>query len=305
MFANNNQQYNNGYGQQPQYGGGNTWPQQGQPRQQPVQPQGGQLSGLDDLLSGSGAKAFFGRDSQPGSTVTGTLELIETQQVRDFNTQQPAFWNDGKPQQEIHMVIQTTLRDDEDDDGRRSLYVKGWGGQLKAFREAMRNAGIKKAPKPGDTITETYVGADPQSKNPAMPAKLYSFVIQPANSPDTLLNPQQNQPTQNQQTGYTPQQQGQFQQPTMQQPALAQNQQFQQTNTAQQAQSQQYQPQPQPSATPPMQTGPQVNLQQLQQLQALGKSPQEIAALIGLPETTVTNALQPNHGSEDDVAGNF
>ncbi|WEV41622.1 hypothetical protein OZX57_06430 [Bifidobacterium sp. ESL0682] len=290
MFGNNNQAQNQ-YGQQPQYGGNGAWQQQGQPRQQPqAQTQGSQLSGLDDLLSGSGAKAFFGRDSQPGSSVTGTLELIETQQMRDFNTQQPAFWNDGKPQQEIHMVIQTTLRDDEDDDGRRSLYVKGWGIQLKAFREAMRNAGIKKAPKPGDTITETYKGADPQSKNPAMPAKLYSFIIQPANSADSLLNPQQTQSAQNQQTGYTPQQQ---------------QGQFQQANTVPRAQGQQYQPQPQQPATPPMQSGPQVNLQQLQQLQALGKSQQEIAALTGLPETTVANALQPNHGSEDDVAGNF
>lgn len=283
MFGNN--QYGNQCGQQPQYGGNGAWQQQGQPRQQQPAQQGVQLTGIDDLLSGSGAKSFFSRDSQPGTSVTGTLELIETQQVRDFNTQQPAYWNDGNPQQEIHMVIQTTLRDPsvDDDDGRRSLYVKGWGGQLKAFRDAMRNAGLKKAPTPGDIITETYVGPDPNSKNPAMPAKLYSFQIQPANSPDTLLSRQQGQPAQQARGGYTPQQQGQAQQPTM-------------TPN---------QPQTQPTASAPTQTTPPVNLQQLQQLQALGKTPQEIAALTGLDQATVSAVLQPVQGSEDDVAGNF
>lgn len=139
---------------QPQYG----YPQQGYGYQQP-QRQPAQLSSLGDLLAGNSAKAYFGANSQPGDSVTGVIEKIETTQVNDFQTKQPAFWNDGRPKEQIHVIIQTQLRDPsvDDDDGRRSLWIKGWGIQLKAFREACRQAGVK-IPKPGDTITERFVG---------------------------------------------------------------------------------------------------------------------------------------------------
>lgn len=148
---------------QPQYG----YPQQGYGYQQP-QRQPAQLSSLGDLLAGNSAKAYFGANSQPGDSVTGVIEKIETTQVNDFQTKQPAFWNDGRPKEQIHVIIQTQLRDPsmDDDDGRRSLWIKGWGIQLKAFREACRQAGVK-IPKPGDTITERFVGLGQRATRPA------------------------------------------------------------------------------------------------------------------------------------------
>ena len=162
------------FGQQPQQQYG--YPQQGY-GYQPQQRQPAQLSSLDELLAGNSAKAYFGANSQPGDTVTGVIEKIETTQVNDFQTKQPAFWNDGRPKEQIHVIIQTQLRDPsvEDDDGRRSLWVKGWGIQLKAFREACMQAGVK-TPKPGDTITERFVGLG-QRGNAPQPPKVFEFHI--------------------------------------------------------------------------------------------------------------------------------
>lgn len=260
------------FGQQPQYGG---YAQQGYGYQpQPQQP--AQLSSLDSLLAGNSAKAFFDKYSQPGDTVTGVIEKIETTQVNDFQTKQPAYWNDGRPKEQIHIIIQTQLRDPsiEDDDGRRSLWVKGWGLQLKAFRDACKQSGVK-VPKPGDTITERYVGLGQQGNAP-QPPKVFEFHIEPANSVNTLVNGSQ-----------APQQPMQPQK----QPAYA----------AQQYPPQTAQQPPQPQGVQLQQ--PQVDVMKVNQLKAAGNPPQEIARLLGVSVeavTAITDKMQPqNHGGSE------
>ena len=287
---------------QQQYG----YPQQGY-GYQPQQRQPAQLSSLGDLLAGNSAKAYFGANSQPGDTVTGVIEKIETTQVNDFQTKQPAFWNDGRPKEQIHVIIQTQLRDPsvEEDDGRRSLWVKGWGIQLKAFREACMQAGVK-TPKPGDTITETYIGLGERGNAP-QPPKVFSFRIEPANGVNNLLN------------GGQPQQpvQQPAQQPFQQQPQQSYPQQQYAAQQAAQAPNQGYQPAPTDPWNPPAQQGQQQSVQPVQlgqqqvdpmkvnQLKALGKPPQEIAALLGVPVeavTAVTDQAQPQyHGGSEQM----
>lgn len=290
------------FGQQPQQYGGyapSQYPQQGYGYQpQPQQPT--QLSSLDSLLAGNSAKAYFDADSQPGDSVTGIIEKIETTQVNDFNTKQPAYWNDGKPKEQIHIIIQTQLRDPsiDDDDGRRSLWVKGWGIQLKAFRDACKQAGVK-VPKPGDTITERFVGLGQRGKAP-QPPKVFEFHIEPANGVNTLVNgpqtpqqaPQQAMPSQAQQS-YAPQQYA------PQQPQQAPNPGYQPAsvdpwNTQPQQPQQQAQP---------VQLQPQADPMKVNQLKAMGKPPQEIAQLLGVPieaVTAITDKMQPqNHGGSE------
>lgn len=284
MFGNNNQQYGNGYQQPQQYGG---YPQQ---TQQPT----AKLESLDDLLSGSGAKSYFNGDSQPGATITGTLDLIETSQMRDFQTKQPSYWNDGRPQMQIHIVIQTNLHDPavEDDDGRRSIWIKGWGIQLKAFREACQKAGIKK-PSKGDQFTATFTGYGERGNAP-QPPKVYEYHIQHHDGVDTLLG----QPTQTAPIAYSqPSQQPQYGQQT---PTAAPYQ--QQAPMGSYAQPPAQYSQQQVQSTPvAQQAAPQVNVMQLQQLQAAGKNLTDIAGLTGLTEQQVIEALQPVHqGSEDE-----
>ena len=289
---------------QPQYG----YPQQGYGYQQP-QRQPAQLSSLGDLLAGNSAKAYFGANSQPGDSVTGVIEKIETTQVNDFQTKQPAFWNDGRPKEQIHVIIQTQLRDPsvDDDDGRRSLWIKGWGIQLKAFREACRQAGVK-IPKPGDTITERFVGLGQRGDAP-QPPKVFEFHIEPASSVNSLVNGSQPQqpvqqgsqqpPVQQSQQGYAQQQSV-----TPQQPQQTPNQGYQTAPVDPWNPPAQQQPQ---QPVQPVQLGqpqqPQADPMKVNQLKAAGKSPQEIARLLGVPVeavTAVTDQAQPqNHGGSE------
>lgn len=288
---------------QQQYG----YPQQGY-GYQPQQRQPAQLSSLGDLLAGNSAKAYFGANSQPGDTVTGVIEKIETTQVNDFQTKQPAFWNDGRPKEQIHVIIQTQLRDPsvDDDDGRRSLWIKGWGIQLKAFRDACRQAGVK-IPKPGDTITERFVGLGQRGDAP-QPPKVFEFHIEPASSVNSLVNGSQpQQPVQqgSQQPPVQQSQQGYAQrQYAPQQPQQTPNQGYQTAPVDPWNPPAQQQPQ-QPAQ--PVQLGqpqqPQADAMKVNQLKAAGKSPQEIARLLGVPVeavTAVTDQAQPqNHGGSE------
>lgn len=294
------------FGQQPQQQYG--YPQQGY-GYQPQQRQPAQLSSLDELLAGNSAKAYFGANSQPGDTVTGVIEKIETTQVNDFQTKQPAFWNDGRPKEQIHVIIQTQLRDPsvEDDDGRRSLWVKGWGIQLKAFRDACRQAGVK-IPKPGDTITERFVGLDQRGDAPK-PPKVFEFHIEPASSVNSLVNGSQPRQPVQQGSQQPPVQQSQQDYPQQQyapqQPTQTPNQGYQQPPVGPWNPPTQQQPQ-QPAQ--PVQLGQpqqQADPMKVNQLKAVGKSPQEIAALLGVPVeavTAVTDQAQPQyHGGFEQM----
>lgn len=293
------------FGQQPQQQYG--YPQQGY-GYQPQQRQPAQLSSLGDLLAGNSAKAYFGANSQPGDTVTGVIEKIETTQVNDFQTKQPAFWNDGRPKEQIHVIIQTQLRDPsvDDDDGRRSLWIKGWGIQLKAFRDACRQAGVK-IPKPGDTITERFVGLGQRGDAP-QPPKVFEFHIEPASSVNSLVNGSQPRQPVQQGSQQPPVQQSQQDYPQQQyapqQPTQTPNQGYQQPPVDPWNPPTQQQPQ-QPAQ--PVQLGqpqqPQADPMKVNQLKAAGKSPQEIARLLGVPVeavTAVTDQAQPqNHGGSE------
>lgn len=289
---------------QPQYG----YPQQGYGYQQP-QRQPAQLSSLGDLLAGNSAKAYFGANSQPGDSVTGVIEKIETTQVNDFQTKQPAFWNDGRPKEQIHVIIQTQLRDPsvEEDDGRRSLWVKGWGIQLKAFRDACRQAGVK-IPKPGDTITDRFVGLGQRGDAP-QPPKVFEFHIEPASSVNSLVNGSQPRHPVQQGSQQPPVQQSQQDYPQQQyapqQPTQTPNQGYQQPPVDPWNPPTQQQPQ-QPAQ--PVQLGQsqqQADPMKVNQLKAVGKSPQEIAALLGVPVeavTAVTDQAQPQyHGGSEQM----
>ena len=125
-----------------------------------------------------------------------------------------------------------------------------------------------KIPKPGDTITERFVGLGQRGDAP-QPPKVFEFHIEPASSVNSLVNGSQPQ---------QPVQQG------SQQPPVQQSQQ----GYAQR----QYAPQ-QPQADPI----------KVNQLKAAGKSPQEIARLSGVSVeavTAVTDQAQPqNHGGSE------
>lgn len=212
--------------------------------QQPQQPQqaASTPSFADIFNSTGGTRSAFNKDSQPGATVTGTLAgEPDVRQATDFQTKQPAFFlKSGKPKFEVVFDLQTDLRDDQDDDGRRSVWVHWWGVQRDALTEAFKQFG--RQPHKGDKMTVTFDGFV-NVENAPQPAKHYTFRFEaglPGLTPQTTATPA------------TPAPAGAFSTPAAQGGTL----------TAQQ-------------------------IAQIQQLKAIGKTPDEVAALTGIPKQLI------------------
>lgn len=132
------------------------------------------------LFDTSGGKAV--KFEQPGATITGTVKTApyEKQQTK-YGTSEPDYWPNGDPKMQVLVHLATDQRVDADDDGDRTLYVSS-SRMKRAIGEAMRNAGAKDI-EVGGSLTVTYTGPDPASKNPANPAKLYTASYMPPASP--------------------------------------------------------------------------------------------------------------------------
>ena len=106
---------------------------------------------------GEKTRAAFTGASQPGDTVTGTITGSREVPATEFGTGQPVISKfTGKQLQKTVITLQTTLRDDADDDGLRSVWIKQWGDQARAFGTAVRDAGF--TPGEGDVLTVTLKG---------------------------------------------------------------------------------------------------------------------------------------------------
>ena len=146
---------------------------------------------LDDYLTGSGAKAFFSKETPVGASVTGKVKDVRVEQATDPATSELQAWPDGNPKNRAVIIIQTDLRepsaDGRDDNGERAIYIKLWGVQKKALTEASTAAGG--SPAPGDTLTVAFTGLGPQPSNKLFsPAKLYTYTIVKGNALADALN---------------------------------------------------------------------------------------------------------------------
>lgn len=281
---------------QQQYG----YPQQGYPQQgyqqgygQPPARPAVSMTPEQMLASIESQSSKGAKFEQPGTSISGIIENVTANQIRDFKSRQPKFFDDGQPQMQVLVTINTGVTDPmvEDDDGRRTVYIKGFGLQRHAWLQALHNAGLRKAAevRPGDRFTATFTGFG--EAKPGMNApKLFEYVIEHQSPADLAM--------------------GQPQQPGMQQAQPAYPQQQYAPQQPMQAPNQGYAPAPVDPWNPPTQLAQQpvqpVQLGQLQQpqadpmkvnqLKAMGKSPQEIATLLGVPVeavTAITDAANP------------
>jgi hypothetical protein len=129
------------------------------------------LGSVSDFLMGGGIPSA--KFEKPGTVVSGRIARTpEVQQQRDFDTGKPKFWDDGTPQKQIVVQLQTQLRDPQipDDDGVRVIYIRG--NMLTAIRQAVRAAGAQL--ETGGTLSITYTGDGEPSKRGFNPPKLYS-----------------------------------------------------------------------------------------------------------------------------------
>lgn len=273
---------------QQQYG----YPQQGYPQQgyqqgygQPPARPAVSMTPEQMLASIESQSSKGAKFEQPGTSISGIIENVTANQIRDFKSRQPKFFDDGQPQMQVLVTINTGVTDPmvEDDDGRRTVYIKGFGLQRHAWLQALHNAGLRKAAevRPGDRFTATFTGFG--EAKPGMNApKLFEYVIEHQSPADLAMNQPQQPGMQQAQPAY-PQQQYAHQQP-MQAP----NQGYQQPPVDPWNPPTQQQPQ-QPAQ--PVQLGQpqqQADPMKVNQLKAVGKSPQEIAALLGVPVEAVT-----------------
>ena len=129
----------------------------------------------DFLLGGGGASAKF---ETLGDTITGVIEHLEVNQQTDIKDGSPKTWDNGDPIMQLVVTLQTSLREDEDDDGKRKVYVKGSkkAGSRSlhdAVATAVRASGAKGL-EVGGTLTVTHDGVEPSKTRGFNDRKLYS-----------------------------------------------------------------------------------------------------------------------------------
>lgn len=132
------------------------------------------LGSLD--LGGTGTSFPF---KHVGDSVTGTIIDLEEVQQTDADTGQPLTWDNGQPRLMYRVDLATDLRNDEFDDGRRSVYLKGARkaeskSSLAAVLGAVRAAGAGSKLERGGTLTLEYIGDGVPRKAAHNPPKQYS-----------------------------------------------------------------------------------------------------------------------------------
>lgn len=110
----------------------------------------------DDFLGGNAKSATF---PTVGTSYSGTITRVgEPQQQKDPADGKPKTYDDGNPVMVLPVEIQTSVREDADDDGKRTIWVAS--GIRFAVRDAVRKAGAKGLREGGMlTITLTTVDA--------------------------------------------------------------------------------------------------------------------------------------------------
>ena len=141
---------------------------------------------VNDFLMGNGAKAFPFENL--GDKVSGQIVEMKKQQQTDMQTGEPVFWNNGDPKMMLRITLQTDLQDSEDDEGLRSVYlrggnpvaVKGSGtSSLVAVKDAVRRSGAPDGIQPGGILTLEFSGYGQAANKGFNPPKLYLASYRP------------------------------------------------------------------------------------------------------------------------------
>lgn len=141
---------------------------------------------INEFLMGTGAKAF--PFEELGATVTGEIVAMDKRQQTDMQTGEPQFWQNGDKKMMLQITMQTDLQETDDDEGLRSVYlrggnfdaVKGKGtSSLIAVKDAVRKSGTDKGIEIGGRLTLTYTGEGKASAKGFNPPKLYTASYAP------------------------------------------------------------------------------------------------------------------------------
>ena len=133
----------------------------------------------NDFLFGGGGKAF--RFENIGDTVEGSITDVVVSQQTDLETNAPLTWPDGSPRKQLVISLQTSLKEDDNDDGIRRCFAKGGrfeaqegtGTSMKdAIADAVRKAGARSLDE-GGILKIGHTGLAKRTNRGFSPAKLY------------------------------------------------------------------------------------------------------------------------------------
>lgn len=121
--------------------------------------------------------------SNIGDKIKGRIVSIERRQQTSMDDGSLLTWDDGSPRLMTVVTLQTDLRDDDDDDGQRNLYLKGGrnfeaaegkghSGEV-ALAEAAKKAGATSIEE-GATLAFAMTGTAKPRTRGYQGAKLYT-----------------------------------------------------------------------------------------------------------------------------------
>lgn len=121
-----------------------------------------------------------------GDSVTGKVIGLTERQSTKLGTTELDFWPDGKPKMYYSMLLQTALREEAGDDGRRSVALTGSKksseqSSLSAMLDAVMAATGGTEIMIGGTATVTLIGQAPPRTVGYNPRKLYAAQYIPPN----------------------------------------------------------------------------------------------------------------------------
>lgn len=123
-----------------------------------------------------------------GDRIEGIIVSAEVKPQTDIETGEIKRWTDGRPVEQWVIVLQTDIRDGEDDDGQRTLYAKGGkfdaaSGSGQSMMEAIKAAANGRAIEEGGNLVVAHSGLG-KKKNAAYSApKLYKAKYTPPPAP--------------------------------------------------------------------------------------------------------------------------
>lgn len=142
------------------------------------------MTAADDVNAAlmGGGKVKSASFEKVGDFLSGTIVRRQMKQQTEYGSNEPLFWDDGKPKMQIVVIVQTPDQDDDDDNGERGLYIKLPSQMAQAVRDAVSAAGADGL-EDGGVISVKYTGTRKSPKNPKFTQKIYEVGYRPpANS---------------------------------------------------------------------------------------------------------------------------
>lgn len=145
------------------------------------------------LMETGKVPSFKWANCKIGEGIKGTIAREpEVQQQRHYESDEPLFWDNGKPRLQLRLVLKTNLRDAdlEDDEGLRAVFVKG--RMHKAVAEAVRKSGAKGLEVGGEleVILSALIPTFNDNGKPMKDAYDFTASYAPVNKLDLVAEPE-------------------------------------------------------------------------------------------------------------------